>query len=90
MQKAAAWIQHNPDETAKIQVEKKYVAGDPEFNATVLKTFNYIPSVSGAYNAFGITAKELQKIGILPAKTDVDQLQQNSFVKLAGVPDTVK
>jgi NitT/TauT family transport system substrate-binding protein len=90
MQKAAAWIQHNPDETAKIQVEKKYVAGDPEFNATVLKTFNYIPSVSGAYNAFGTTARELQKIGILSTKTDVDQLQQNSFVKLADVPDTVK
>ncbi|MDR1578023.1 MAG: ABC transporter substrate-binding protein, partial [Deltaproteobacteria bacterium] len=27
MQKAAAWIHHHPDETTKIQVEKKYVAG---------------------------------------------------------------
>ncbi|MDR2140771.1 MAG: ABC transporter substrate-binding protein [Deltaproteobacteria bacterium] len=90
MQKAAAWIQKNPDETAKLQVEKKYVAGDPEFNASVLKTFRYIPSVSGAYNAFGITANELKKIGVLAARVDVDSLQKNSFATLPNVPDTVE
>ncbi|MDR2459328.1 MAG: ABC transporter substrate-binding protein [Deltaproteobacteria bacterium] len=90
MQRAAAWIQNNPDETARIQVDKKYVAGDAEFNASVLKTFHYIPSVSGAYNAFGITAGELKDIGILGAKVDVDALHQNSFATLPGVPDTVE
>jgi NitT/TauT family transport system substrate-binding protein len=90
MQKAAAWIQKNPDETAKIQVEKKYVAGDSEFNASVLKTFRYIPSVSGAYDAFGITAGELKDIGILGAKVDVNALHKNSFATFEGVPDSVE
>ncbi|MDR0549116.1 MAG: ABC transporter substrate-binding protein [Deltaproteobacteria bacterium] len=90
MQKAAAWIQKNPDETAKIQVEKKYVAGDPIFNASVLKTFRYIPSVSGAVSAFGITARELKEIGILGPRVDVDALHKNSFVTLPNVPDSVE
>jgi NitT/TauT family transport system substrate-binding protein len=90
MQKAAAWIQKNQDETAKIQVDKKYVAGDPEFNASVLKTFRYIPSVSGAFSAFGITAKELKEIGILAERIDVDSLQKNAFATLANVPDSVE
>jgi NitT/TauT family transport system substrate-binding protein len=90
MQKAAAWIQKNQDETAKLQVEKKYVAGDPEFNASVLKTFRYVPSVSGAYSAFGITAKELKDIGILGARVDVDALQKNSFANFPNVPDSVE
>ncbi|WP_040294028.1 ABC transporter substrate-binding protein [Acetonema longum] len=90
MQKASAYVAQHPDEVAKIQVEKKYVAGDAAFNAQVLKTFNYIPSVSGAYDAFGITAGELQKVGMLGANVDVPALQKNSFVTLPGVPDTVK
>ncbi|MDR1657939.1 MAG: ABC transporter substrate-binding protein [Deltaproteobacteria bacterium] len=90
LQKAAAWIQKNPEETAAIQVEKKYVAGDAAFNATVLKTYRYIPSVSGAYNAFGITATELKQIGILGPKVNVDTLHKNSFANLKDVPDSVQ
>ncbi|MDR1084075.1 MAG: ABC transporter substrate-binding protein [Deltaproteobacteria bacterium] len=90
MQKAAAWIQNNPEETAKIQVDKKYVAGDPTFNASVLKTFKYIPSVSGAFEAFGITARELKEIGILGPRVEVDTLQNTAFATLPGVPDTVE
>ncbi|WP_245867765.1 hypothetical protein SPSIL_011750 [Sporomusa silvacetica DSM 10669] len=90
MQKASAWIQKNQDETAKIQVEKKWVAGDAAFNATVLKTYNYIPSVKGAYEAFGITAKQLQQVGMLDNGVDVEALHKNSFVFFNDVQDTVQ
>ncbi|HWR43927.1 ABC transporter substrate-binding protein [Sporomusa sp.] len=90
MQKASAWIQKNQDETAKIQVEKKWVAGDATFNAAVLKTYNYIPSVKGAYDAFGITAKQLQKVGMLGEGVDVEALHKNSFVFFKDVQDTVQ
>ncbi len=90
MQKASAWIQKNPDETAKIQVDKKWVAGDAAFNASVLKTYNFIPSVSGAYDAFGITAKQLQEVGMLDKNVDADALQKKSFIKLKDVPDVVQ
>ncbi|EGO64506.1 ABC transporter substrate-binding protein [Acetonema longum] len=90
MQKASAYVAQHPEEVAKIQVEKKYVAGNAEFNGKVLKTYNYIPSVSGAYNAFGVTAAELQNVGMLGAAADVPALHKNSFVTLPGVPDTIK
>lgn len=90
MQKASAWIQKNQEETAKIQVEKKWVAGDAAFNATVLKTYNYIPSVNGAYEAFGITAKQLQQVGMLDNGVDVEALHKNSFVFFTDVQDTVQ
>jgi NitT/TauT family transport system substrate-binding protein len=85
MQKASAWIQNNQDETAKIQVAKNYVPGDPVFNAAILKTFNYIPSVRGAYEAFAITARELKEIGILGASVDIDHLHKNSFALYPGL-----
>ena len=90
MQKASAWVQENPDETTKIQVDNKWVAGDAETNAEVLKTYNYIPSVSGAYEAFGIDAKQLQAVGMLDETIDVDALQKNSFATLDGIPDEYK
>lgn len=80
MQKASAWIAKNQDETAQIQVDKKYVPGDPVFNASILKTYNYIPSAQGAYDAFGITAKQLQQVGMLDKTVDIDALQKNSFL----------
>jgi NitT/TauT family transport system substrate-binding protein len=90
MQKASAWVQNNQDETARIQVDNKWVAGDAEVNAKVLKTFNFIPSVSGAYDAFGITAKQLQTVGMLDKSIDVDALHKNSFVTLDGIPEEYK
>ncbi|WP_434132400.1 ABC transporter substrate-binding protein [Sporomusa sphaeroides] len=90
MQKSSAWIQKNQDETAKIQVEKKWVAGDAAFNAEVLKTYNYIPSVKGAYDAFGITAKQLQQVGMLNSSVDVEALHKNSFIFFKDVQDTVQ
>lgn len=89
MQKASAWIQSNQEETAKIQVEKKWVAGDPIFNATVLKTYNYVPSAQGAYEAFGITAKQLQQIGMLDKAVDVEALHKNSFLVLPDVQEKI-
>lgn len=80
MQKASAWIAKNQDEAAKLQVEKKWVPGDPVFNATILKTYNFIPSAQGAYDAFSITAKQLQQVGMLDKGVDVDALQKNSFL----------
>jgi NitT/TauT family transport system substrate-binding protein len=89
MQRASAWVAENPDEATKIQVEKKYVAGDAVANAAVLKTYNYIPSVSGAYEAFGILTHELQAVGMLDASVDVEALHTNSFAFFDDVPDTV-
>ncbi len=88
VRKASAWIQENQDETARIQTERNYVAGDAAFNAGVLKSYNFVPSIQGAYEAFGIFAREMQTIEVLDASVDVDDLQKNSFAFFPDVKDT--
>jgi NitT/TauT family transport system substrate-binding protein len=90
VQKASAYVQGHQDEITALQVEKKYVAGDPVVNAKVLKKFNYIPSVEGAYKQFSLLAPQLQEIGMLSKDKDVAILQKNSFVFFEGLDEQYK
>jgi len=85
MQKASAYIQGHQEEITQLQIEKNYVAGNAEVNAKVLKKFNYIPSVDGAYKQFGIIAPQLQEIGMLSKDINVEALQKNSFAYFKGL-----
>jgi len=85
MQKASAYIQGHQEEITRLQIEKNYVAGNADVNAKVLKKFNYIPSVSGAYKQFGIIASQLQEIGMLSKDVNVEALRKNSFVEFKGL-----
>ena len=89
LQKASKWVQENPDETARIITEKKYIAGEVAVNAKVLKTYNYKASVSQALTALERNAKELQQIGIVAADVDVNALVKNTYVAIPGVPDSL-
>lgn len=86
--KAAKWIEENSEEAAKIQIENDYVTGDLEFNARILESYNYIPSVSGGYDALKKSVEDLQAIGIVRKETDAQALIDKSFIKLDGVEDT--
>jgi NitT/TauT family transport system substrate-binding protein len=90
MQRASAYIQGNQEEVTRIQVEKNFVAGDAAVNAKVLKKFNYIPSVDGAYKQFGIIAPQLQEIGMLSKDVNVDALRKNSFAYFKGLDEQYK
>ncbi|MDR0561909.1 MAG: ABC transporter substrate-binding protein [Spirochaetaceae bacterium] len=89
LQKASKWVQENPDETARIITEKKYIAGEVATNAQVLKTYNYRASVSQAQSALDRNARELQQIGLVAADVDVNALVKNTFVAVPGVPDSL-
>jgi NitT/TauT family transport system substrate-binding protein len=89
LQKAAKWVQENPDETARIITEKRYIAGEVAVNAQVLKTYSYKASVSAALTAIERNAKELQQIGIVSADVDVPALVKNTYVAIPGVPDSL-
>ena len=86
--KAAAWVQAHPEETVKIQVEKKYITGDPAFNARVLKSYNYQPSVKGGYKALLDNAKAFAKIGLIKKDTDAKAFADKYFLFQKGVPDS--
>ncbi|MDR2376125.1 MAG: ABC transporter substrate-binding protein [Treponema sp.] len=89
IQKAAAYVQNNPDETARLMAEQRYVAGDPEVNAAILRTYDYRSSVSGAQIAIGRNTRDLQRIKLVGEDVDPDALTRNIFVALEGVPDSL-
>ncbi|MCR4638617.1 ABC transporter substrate-binding protein [Ruminococcus sp.] len=86
--KASAWVAANPEEAAKIQVEKEYVSGNADDNAEILKTYEFRPSVQGGYDALVNVANELKAIGLINENTDTDDLVKRSFKKFDGVPDS--
>jgi NitT/TauT family transport system substrate-binding protein len=89
LQKAARYVEENPEETARLMAEKQYVAGDPAVNAQVLKSYSYRASVSGAREAILRNSRELQQIGIVDQSVDVDAVTNGVFVALPGVPDSL-
>src|SRR5437764_1331702 len=46
--KAAKWVETNPSAAARLSVEKKYLASNPELNTVAISHLRYVPSVSGA------------------------------------------
>lgn len=86
--KGCAFVAAHPEEAAKIQVEGDYVSGDAAANAKILKTYKYIPSVQGGYDALVNVSKDLSKIGLLKETTNVDELVERSFRTFDGVPDS--
>jgi len=85
--KAAKWVEANPAAAARISVEKKYLASNPELNTVAISHLRYVPSVSGAEAAVKSAAAEMKKAGMLAPSTDVDELASRAFAHLDGVSD---
>ena len=86
--KGSAWVAAHPEETAQIQVDKEYVTGDVSFISSLLKSYNYIPSVQGGYEALENVSRDLQTIGVLRSDTDIDALIERSFKYFDNIPDS--
>jgi NitT/TauT family transport system substrate-binding protein len=89
IQKAAKFVEDNPEEAARIIAEKKYVAGDPVVNAALLRTYRYRSSVSGARTAIQRVTEDLRNLGLIPNNTNVARFTGNLFLQLSGVPDSL-
>jgi NitT/TauT family transport system substrate-binding protein len=85
--KGAKWVETNPAAAARISVEKKYIASNPELNTEAISHLRYIPSVSGARDAVSSAAEEMKRGGMLAPSTDVAALAKKAFVELDGVSD---
>jgi NitT/TauT family transport system substrate-binding protein len=85
--KGAKWVDANPRLAARMSVEKKYLASNPELNTTAIGNLNYLPSVSGAEKAILSAAKEMKVANMLSPSTDVDELAKKAFAHLEGVDD---
>ncbi len=85
--KGAKWVETNPAAAARLSVEKKYLASNPELNTLALSHLRYIPSVSGGEAAVNSAASEMKIAGMLNSTTDVSGLAKSAFVRLEGVSD---
>ena len=85
--KGAKWVETNPAAAARLSVEKKYLASNPELNTLAISHLRYIPSVSGGEAAVNSAAAEMKKAGLLNPTTDVPSLVKSAFVHLKGVSD---
>jgi NitT/TauT family transport system substrate-binding protein len=85
--KSAKWVQTNPAAAARLSVEKKYIASNPELNTVAISHLNYIPSVSLAEASVKTAAVAMKQNGMLSPSTDVEELAKRAFVHLDGVSD---
>jgi NitT/TauT family transport system substrate-binding protein len=85
--KAAKWVEANPAAAARLSVEKKYLASNPELNTVAISHLRYVPSVSGAEAAVISAAAEMKIAGMLSPTTDVADLAKRAFAHLDGVSD---
>lgn len=86
--KASAFVQANPKEAAKIQIDNGQCSGDVETNASLLASYNYNPSVSAADTTIQNAARELIRIGELKSVEDSNEFSEKAFVKFDDVPDS--
>lgn len=86
--RGAAWVQAHPDEAVKLGLDKKYVAGNQELNASLIKSYSFKPSVQGGYDALKACTEELAKIGLVKADTNAQKLTDDSFQKFKGLEDS--
>lgn len=85
--KGAKWVETNPAAAARMSVEKKYLASNPELNTEAISHLRYIPSVSGGRNAVISAAVAMKKGGMLLPTTDPEALAKRAFAELEGVSD---
>src|SRR5687767_334969 len=85
--KASKWVDVNPAAAARLSVEGKYIASTVELNAYAISNLDYAPSVKGAEDAVISAAGEMQRGGMLEARTDLDALAKKAFAHLDGVTD---
>lgn len=69
--KATEWIKANPEETAKIEIEKKYVATDDiNLLTELIKSYDYQYTTSEAYNDIIYFVEQFSKTGFLKKDTE--------------------
>lgn len=85
--RGAKFVHLNPAYAAKMSVEKKYLASDPQMNAVALSKLYYLPSISKAESSVRTAAEEMQTIDMLAPTTNPAELAKTAFLHLDGVTD---
>jgi len=88
LMKASAYVQAEPENSAKLQIDNNQCSGDLENNAKLLGSYNYQPSVSAMEDTFRNACTDLLEIGDLKEGRDIDKFTSEHVVQFDGVPDS--
>lgn len=83
--KATLWVKQNPEEAARIMVDKKYILGTVPLNTELVKSYDWDPSLGKAKEALATSAKEFKAAGILGPDADIQNYVGKYFVDLPGL-----
>jgi len=82
-QKATEWIKKNPEETAKIEIDKKYVASDDvKFLASLIKSYDFEYTTDLAKADVKYFVEKLNKTGFLKKDTDPETFANKVYVNV--------
>lgn len=82
-QKATEWIKKNPEETAKIEIDKKYVASDDvKFLASLIKSYDFEYTTDRAKADVKYFVEKLNKTGFLKKDTDPEAFANKVYVNV--------
>lgn len=88
LMKAAAYVQAEPEKSAKLQIDNDQCSGELAQNAELLASYNYSPSVSAVEQTFKNACTDLLEIGDLKEGRVIDDFTAQHILKLDNVPDT--
>ncbi len=88
LMKASAYVQAEPENSVKLQIDNNQCSGELENNANLLASYNYQPSVSAMEETFRNACTDLLEIGDLKEGRDIDQFTSEHVVKFDDVPDS--
>lgn len=89
IQKSSAWVDQNVDLAAEIQLDNDWLVGDLAIDQQILKSYKYLPSVSGVKEALTRNIFDMKELGLIKEDTDAKDLAKNGFFLLDGVPDNI-
>ncbi len=90
IQKGGKFVTENPVETARIQIEKNYVAsGDPELFARLHQTYDYRTSVEGGYTGLLNNMQDLQEAGLISSDLDIAKVVARTYTVFDDVPESL-
>lgn len=88
LMKASAYVQAEPENSAKLQIDNNQCSGDLENNAKLLASYNYQPSVSVMEDTFRNACTDLLEIGDLKEGRDIEQFTSEHIAKFDDVPES--
>lgn len=84
--RAAAVVEAEPYEVAKLQLDNEFVTGSLELNGEILDALDYNASIRGGQKTLDKQARDLKNLGFLKTD-DIEGFIKESYTVLEGIPD---